>query len=477
MYENEFEQWVKEKENKDLEFKVELPESKKVAQLITSLYNSRGGKIILGVEDKTKKLIGLKNPQKTEHKFTQIIRHWCKLDKEPEIEFIKHQGKNFILIHCPKGKDTPYFVRGEHLPRVRIGSSNMPANKEETARLYREGSSKSQDIFPVENTTLDDLDFWKVKNYLRKSKLTKQLNRDYLIELMLKEHFVVKENKKIIPTIAGILLFGKNTYLNLHHSEVKADRYIGDTRVEWLDRKDIRGTLFDILEQTKGFFLKNMRTPAKVVGFKTEVKTEYPIEALREAVINALVHRDWHKQETILIRMHNSFIEILSPGELLRPLVIDDIKKNEYVPETRNKVIAGVFNNLEIMDKRGTGFLRIRENLDKWNLPHPEFEERQGWFVIRFRNPDIEKIPKIDETGLNERQKKGVEYLRVKGRITTKNYAVINNVSERTARNDLTELCNKKIVKRTGATTSLRYALSSAIFGNLRQSKTIKKRP
>ena len=340
---------------------------------------------MLGVDDKSREPIGLDDAGKTEHKFVQIIRHWCKLDREPEIEFVKFEGRDFIVAHCPKGEDTPYFVRGEHVARVRIGSSNMPANKEEIARLYREGSSKSQDVYPVENATIEDIDIDKVRKYLEKSRLTKQLNRDYLIELMLKEHFATRENGNVVPTIAGILLFGKNTYLNLHHSEIKADRYIGDTRVEWLDRKDLRGTLFDILEQSKKFFLKNMRTPAKVVGFKTEVRTEYPIEALREAVINALVHRDWHKQETVLIRMYNSFVEIWSPGELLRPLVIEDIKTNEYVPETRNKVIAGAFNNLGIMDKRGTGLLRIREDLGEWDLPCPEFEERQGWFVIRFR--------------------------------------------------------------------------------------------
>ena len=357
------------------------------------------------------------------------------------------------MIHCPKGKDTPYFVRGEHTPRVRIGSSNMPANKEEIARLYREGSSKSQDIYPVENANLDDMNLNSVENYLKKSELTKKLDKDYMIELMLKEYFVALENGKLIPTIAGILLFGKNTYLDMRHSEVKADRYVGDTRVEWLDRRDIRGTLFDIIKQTEKFFLRNMRTPAKVVGFKTEVRTEYPIGALREAVINALAHRDWHNQETILIRMYNSFVEIISPGELLRPITIDKIKRNDYMPKTRNKIIAGVLNNLEIMDKRGTGFLRIREDLEKWELPPPEFEEKQGWFIIRFRNPNVERVMDIDKFELNERQKKAVEYLQIKGKITRKEYIKTTGTTKTTAIRDLNELVNKGILLIKGSKT------------------------
>ncbi len=452
MNEKEFEKLLLENENKDMDFKLQLPDAKKLAQLVAAFYNSRGGKIVFGVEDESRKATGLDDAQKTEHNFVQIIRHWCKLDCEPDIEFVKFEGKDFVVVHCPKGEDTPYFVRGEYVPRVRIGSSNMPANKEEIARLYREGSSKSQDVYPCENATIDDIDLDKVRKYLGKSRLTKQLNKDYLIELMLKEHFVTRENGNVVPTIAGILLFGKNTYLNLHHSEIKADRYIGDTRVEWLDRKDLRGTLFDILEQSKKFFQKNMRTPAKVVGFKTEVRTEYPIEALREAVINALVHRDWHKQETVLIRMYNSFVEVWSPGELLRPLVIEDIRTNEYVPETRNKVIAGAFNNLGIMDKRGTGLLRIRENLDEWDLPCPEFEEKQGWFVIRFRNPSVEKFVKIDETMLNNRQKKAVEYIKNRGRITNKEYQDICDVNRVMAFRDLSDLAEKKIIEKIGKT-------------------------
>jgi len=452
------EELVKEKENKDLDFKLELPESKKVAQLVAAFYNSRGGKIILGVDD-NKKLVGLKNPQKVEHKFVQIVRHWCKLDEEPKIEFIKYKEKNFIIIHCPKGKDTPYFVRGESKPRVRIGSSNVVANKEEIARLYREGSSKSQDVFSVENAGLDDLNLEKVKKYLKKSELTKQLNNNYLNELMLKEHFVVKENNQLTPTIAGILLFGKNPHLNITQCEIRADRYVGDSRVEWLDRKDIHGTLFEIIKLTEEFMLKNMRTPAKVIGFKTEFRTEYPVEALREAIINALVHRDWHSSNAILLRIFNSHIDIISPGGLLRPLKISEIMKDDYIPKSRNKVLVEVLSKSGVMDKRGTGFLRIRESMKKWNLPNPEFIEKLGYFVIRFNNPAIQKIPEIDESILNERQKKALYYIKDKGGITNKEYREINKIGKRYTIKELNKLINEGIITKKGKGRSIYYVL------------------
>jgi len=379
MDEKEFKELLDERENKDIDFKLELPKPEKIAQLVAALYNSRGGKIILGVEDDTRKPTGLQNAQDTEHKFTQIIRHWCKLDVDPEIEFVNYADKEFVVVHCPKGKDTPYFMRGEHGPRVRVGSSNMPANKEEIARLYREGSSKSQDIYPVDNADLGDLDLIKVKEYFERNKFTKQLDKDDLIEIMLKEHFVVKDNGELIHTIAGIMLFGSNPHMNITQCEIRADRYVGDSMIEWIDRKDIQGTIFEMIKQTEEFMLKNMRTPAKVVGFKTEFRTEYPIPALREAIVNALVHRDWNSSDAVLVRMFNSHIDILSPGELLRPLKISDIAKDDYIPMSRNKTIVEVLSKSDVMDKRGTGFLRIRRAMDKYNLPHPECMEKHGY--------------------------------------------------------------------------------------------------
>lgn len=456
------EEFVKEKENKDLDFKLELPESKKVAQLVTALYNSRGGKIILGVEDETRKLIGIKEPQKTEHRFTQIIRNWCKLDEEPKIEFIKYKNRDFIVIHCPKGKNTPYFVRGEPKPRVRIGSSNVIANKEEIARLYREGSSKSQDVFPVENAGLDDLDLEKVKEYLGENNFTKQLESKHLHSLMQKEGLIVfdESKKEYIPTYAGVLLFGKHPQLNIHCASIKADRYRGTDMIEWIDKNDFNGNIFTLVEKCEYFFKKNMRISAWSAGFKTEHKTEYPIDALKEAVINALAHRDYHQYgKDILIRMFDDRIEINSPGELLRPLTIEKLQEHDYKPNSRNKAITKVLLRKGIMDERGSGILRMEEAMKKWELEKPNYEEKDGYFVITFKGPSRAEKPLDEEIlrDLNERQKKAVEYLREKGRITSREYCKLNNVVKNTAYRDLMELVNKDIIKQRGIGRGIYY--------------------
>jgi len=455
------EELVKEKENKDLDFKLELPESKKAAQLVTAFYNSRGGKIILGVEDKSRKPIGIKEPQKTEHRFTQIIRHWCKLDEEPKIEFIKYKNKDLIIIHCPKGKDTPYFVRGESKPRVRIGSSNVVANKEEIARLYREGSSRSFDIETVPKADINDLNLKAIKQYLKESHLTNKLNEKHFFEVISKEGFVSynKNTREYVPTYAGILLFGKHPQINIPYSTILADRYKGIDMVEWIDKNEFNGNLFELIDKCENFFLRNMKTAAKAVGFRTEHKTEYPIDALKEALINALVHRDYLEKENIMIRMFDNRIEIISPGELLRPLTIENLENLNYKPKSRNKIIVDVFLRRKLMDKRGSGILRMREAMKEWKLPEPRFEENTGYFVITFKGPSRAEKPLDEEIlrDLNERQKKALSYIKDKGRITSGEYGKLNNVVKNTAYRDLMELLGKDIIKQKGIGRGIYY--------------------
>ena len=461
MNEKEFEKLLLEKENKDLDFKLELPDAKRVAQLVAAVYNSRGGKIVLGVEDESREAIGLDDAQRTEHKFVQSIRHWCKLDREPDIEFVKFRGKDFVVAHCPKGEDTPYFVRGEHVPRVRIGSSNMPANKEEIARLYREGSSKPQDVYPVDNATLDDLNLDMIKAYFKESRLTGQLDDTHFHDLLKKENFVAQIDDKLIPTMAGIVLFGKHPALELPHTIIRADRYKGLDVSMWIDRADLEGNVFDLVDDAEKFMLKNIRTAYTPRGFDTDIKTEYPIEALKEAIINAVVHRDYNNRESILIKMFDDRVEIWSPGELLRPLTISQLYDLTYSPKGRNKTIIDVFSRKKLMDKRGTGILRMNKFCDEWGLPKPEFLEQTGYFGIIFRNPDYyTKVPEMKApVKLNDRQKKVVEYLKKHISISNMEFRELFSVTDRTALRDLDDLADKNILKRSGKRRAARYEL------------------
>ena len=129
-----------------------------------------------------------------------------------------------------------------------------------------------------------------------------------------------------------------------------------------------------------------------------------------------------------------------------------------------------VVGKLEIMDKRGSGILRMREAMKEWKLPEPRFEENTGYFVIKFTGPYQETVIEYKEK-LNERQKKALEYLKEKGRITTKEYIILNKTSVITAKRDLTDLKKKKIIKFIGSAKTGYYCFYKLINDTVNYAK------
>ena len=123
----EFEQLIGQREGETLDFKQEMPSSSDLARLITAFYNTRGGIIVFGIENDTRRLVGVPNPQGVETGIVNIIRARCSLDVMPSIEFVSYQGMEFVVVTCAQGARKPYLVSGEMRPYVRVGSSNREA--------------------------------------------------------------------------------------------------------------------------------------------------------------------------------------------------------------------------------------------------------------------------------------------------------------------------------------------------------------
>ena len=153
---------------------------------------------------------------------------------------------------------------------------------------------------------------------------------------------------------------------------------------------------------------------------------EYPLEALREAVINAVVHRDYSISSNVQVEIYDDRIEIWNPGGLLPGITVEDLYKKEHKSVTRNKLIAQIFYDIGYIEKYGSGTIKII-NLCKQNgLPSPEFKEVFGGFSVIFRK-DIYTEEYLHRVGLNERQIKAVMYAKEKGKITNREYQELNS--------------------------------------------------
>ncbi len=304
-----------------------------------------------------------------------------------------------------------------------------------------------------------------VKDYLQnravklKVSIPKISVKDFLIKTL---KVIKKENGKICPSNAAILFFGKDPYEYIPHHEIRVARFKGTTRSEFIDSQEIRGPIYKILDEVEIFFKRNTRLANKIVEFKRVDIPEYPYEAIREAIINAIAHRDYKRRGApIIIAIFDDRVEVRNPGGLLPGL---NIKKLEGNHQTRNGLICKIFHETLDMEKFGTGIGKMKRFMKEHGLSEPQFSEEGDVFVVKFFGPGdkiLDLVPSIPEyrqtdlkkLGLNKRQ---IEALRLmvneKKKFEIDNYCNKFKVTEKTARRDFKKMISVGYVEKVGST-------------------------
>ena len=243
---------------------------------------------------------------------------------------------------------------------------------------------------PFDETICRDADYSAideraVKDYLqnRAVKLKVSIPKISVKDFLIKTLKVVKEESgKICPTNAAILFFGKDPYEHISHHEIRIARFRGTTRSEFIDSQEIRGPIYKMLDEVEIFFKRNTRLANKIVEFKRVDIPEYPYEAIREAIINAIAHRDYKRRGApIMVAMFDDRVEVRNPGGLLPGL---NIKKLEGNHQTRNGVICKIFHETLDMEKFGTGIGKMKHLMKEHGLSSPQFSEEGDVFVVKF---------------------------------------------------------------------------------------------
>ena len=279
---------------------------------------------------------------------------------------------------------------------------------------------------------------------------------------------VKKENGNFHPTNAAILFFGKYPTEHITHHEIRIARFKGTDRMETIDSQEIKGHIYKMLDAVKAFFERNTRLANKIVEFKRVDIPEYPFEAIREAIIKAIAHRDYNRRGApIMVSIFDDRVEVRNPGGLLPGL---NIKKLEGHHATRNESICAIFHETMDMERFGTGIGKMKRQMKEHGLSNPKLSEEGDYFVVKFYGPGdkiLDLVPSIPEErqtdlkklGLNERQ---IEALRLmvneKRVITNELYQTINKVSRRTALRDLRGLVKSGQIKTKGVGKGTKYS-------------------
>lgn len=465
MNEEAFVRLFQQREGEALDFKRELPGSSDLAVLISAFYNTRGGTIVIGVDDQ-RQPVGVGRPQSVEVGIINIIRDRLDLDVLPAIEIVAYQGWEFVVVTCPRGLYPPYFVRGEPRPYMRVGSSNRLATHAEIRRLYLLSGETSYETLPCRAAALSDLSPRLIARYReRRNRHTAGVFDLSDEELLRNLGCVVEDEGRLLPTNAGVLLFCEDPYRFLRQNEITCAQFKGADMLRTIDRRDLRGPLPDLVVEAEQFLYRHIRIGHEVIGFEGIDYWEYPREALREAFINAIIHRDYSiVSGRIRIFMFDDRIEFYSPGDLLPGVTVEKMQRLESQSKLRNPVIVEVFRDLGgFVEKMGTGIQRMAREMEEHGLPIPKFEELGGEFRVTLLGPGERFMEKaaalLRRREVNDRQRQALAYLGQHGRITRQEYERLTGVRHSLANRELRDLLDKRIISRAGTGQKVYYIL------------------
>lgn len=297
---------------------------------------------------------------------------------------------------------------------------------------------------------LQDISSDKVRGFLKRAKTERNLDIETSISIKeaLKKLDLLVDSKL---TNTAVLFFAKNPQKFFLQSEVRCARFKGvDVTDSFIDMKVLKGNIDEQIDQAEKFVLNNIKKSAWTVPGKIprEEKWEYPPEAIREAITNAITHRDYQSTANVQIRIFDDRIEIWNPGGLPEGLTVKKLKgRHESIPQ--NPLVAKMFFMIKYIEQWGTGVNKMMQQCKKEGLPEPRFEDTKSSFIVTFRKSKI-KLENLQKLGLNQRQREIIEYLRKEKTVTSTKYSELSAVTDRTARNDLTELVKKHILIRMG---------------------------
>lgn len=404
--------------------------------------NAQGGQIFIG-KNNDGKVIGISDYEKLMEETPNKMRDLMGITGEVNLR--KSNGKYFIEINVHP-YSVPISLRGRYY--YRSGSVKMELTGTALNEFLLKRSGKTWDDVIEPRAKISDIDEKSIKAYLADAEKTGRLpEHKGLSTLQLLEKLRLTENDQLKR--AAIILFGKDPGKFYPNTFVKIGRFKTDTDLVFqeVEEGNLITLLPAVLEQLSHKFLIK---EVSFEGMHRREKGEYPVAALREMILNALVHRNY-MGAPIQMRVYDDKINIWNEGSLPQALTLDALKL-PHSSYPRNVIIADVCFKGGLIDAWGRGTIRILESCKAAGLPEPEMTERGGGFLITlFKNRYTEE--QLKKMGLSDRQIKAVLYIKEYGSITNSKYQEVTGASKPTATRDLTELVNKwNLLKKQGAT-------------------------
>jgi predicted HTH transcriptional regulator len=360
-------------EGKTLEFKGELVSAEPFLKTVVAFANTAGGVVVFGVEDRTRRVLGVADPLALEGDLTNLVSDAIRPRLLPDIEILPWRKTYLVAVQIYPSPSRPHYLKSLGLEQgvfVRVGSSNRRADRVMLEELRRLAQSAGFDEQPLVELDSEALDFRAASEFF--APVRRLTPRDLLILGM-----AVEYQGQIRPTTGGMLLFGKDRPRWFPDAYLQVGRFRGTDRTEILDTAEIRSHLPQAVEQALDFVRQQESKGIEIHGARHEEQWSVPLVAVREAIINAVVHADYAQRGApIRVSVFEDRLEVENPGLLPFGLTLEDILRG--VSKLRNRVLGRVFKELGLIEQWGSGIGRMLSACREAGLPEPRFEE-VGW--------------------------------------------------------------------------------------------------
>ncbi len=363
-------------------------------------------------------------------------------------------------IRVPRSTELHALADGRVL--IRSGKVNRPLGGQEILRLASAKNTGDFESEAVPGATIDDFSREIIDEYLEKrAERTKRPYSGEINTLLSEIGAITAEGK---PTVCGLLLFSAYPQQWLPQSGVVFAKFVGTTpRGEsgfagYSRREELLGPVPRLIEATWNLVWSEMAISAVVKGLEREDTYEYPPFAVREALVNAICHRDYRlRGRRIEVRMFSDRLEVISPGGLPGFITVENIKDEHF---SRNPRLVGGLFQWGYIEELGLGIDRMIEVMEQAGHSPPKFDARPYSFALALHNERKKPRPPEWTRNTNHRQARALQYIRENGSITNREYrGLINTVSAETLRLDLVDMVEKGILSKIGAKKGTYYVL------------------
>jgi len=448
---------TKFRESENLELKKSTSELKEAVISIAAILNKHGkGTVYFGMEDDGR-VVGQQIGKSTVKDISKSISDHLEPKIYPDIMIQKRSGKDCIVVNF-SGSDTVYSAFGRYY--LRAGDENKKLSGDELKRLV---DKKNKYIYSwgseVSESPIAKADIRTVKNFVGKGRKAGRIKYAYDSARNVLHKLGLTKGKKLLN--AGRALFCKDNRI-----EVRAAVFATEEKATFLDIQSFRGTLFDLINQCEAYIKEHLNWRAKIVDFKRIETPEVPIEAVREAIVNSLCHRDFNNPSGNELAIYRNRIEIYNPGQFPHDHSPEEFIKGREKSIARNPLIADTFYYAKDIERWGSGFKRIVDECKTANV-RVKFENIKTGFQVTFYRQEIksdeglnERLNKKERGGekvgekvgekLSHNQAKIMELIRSNLSISARELSVSVGISSRKIEENISKLKERGLLRRVG---------------------------